>query len=40
MWQDGSTDWIYLKDIMDTNPFEFAKYEVANFIQDKPAFSW
>ena len=40
MWKDGSTYWIQLKDIKDSNPVKVAQYAVANFIQDDPKFSW
>ena len=38
LWKDGSTDWIQLKYIKDSNPVEFSEYTVVNLIQDQPAF--
>ena len=37
---DGSSDWIPLKDIKDSNPIELAEYAVANRIDQEPAFKW
>ena len=34
LWKDGSTDWIQLKYIKDSNPVEFSEYTVVNLIQD------
>jgi hypothetical protein len=39
-WKDGSSDWIALKDLKDSNPIELAEYAVANKIQEEPAFKW
>ena len=39
-WKDGSTDWIDLKYVKDSNPIELAEYAVANRIQEEPAFKW
>ena len=39
-WKDGSSSWVKLKDIKDSNPIEVAEYAVANRIQDEPAFAW
>jgi hypothetical protein len=39
-WKDGSTSWIPLKDIKDTNPVEVAEYAIANKIDQEPAFAW
>ena len=39
-WRDGSTDWMALKDLKDTNPIELAEYAVANRISEEPAFKW
>jgi hypothetical protein len=39
-WKDGSTDWIPLKDLKESNPVEVAKYAVANKIAEEPAFAW
>ena len=37
---DGTTEWIPLKDLKDSNPIELAEYAVANRIQEEPAFKW
>ena len=39
-WKDGSSDWIDLKHLKDSNPIETAEYAVANRIQEEPAFKW
>ena len=39
-WRDGTTNWIPLKDLKESNPVETAEYAVANKIADKPAFCW
>ncbi len=39
-WKDGSTDWIPLKDLKESNPVEVAEYAVANKIAEEPAFAW
>jgi hypothetical protein len=39
-WKDGSSDWIDLKYLKDSNPIELAEYAVANRIQEEPAFKW
>lgn len=39
-WRDGTTDWIDLKDLRDSNPIEVEEYAVANKIDDEPAFVW
>jgi hypothetical protein len=39
-WKDGSSDWIALKDLKDSNPIELAEYAVVNKIQEEPAFKW
>ncbi len=39
-WKDGSTDWIDLKYLKDSNPIELAEYAVANRIQEETAFKW
>ena len=37
---DGSSYWLPLKDIKDSNPIELAEYAVANRIDQEPAFKW
>jgi hypothetical protein len=39
-WRDGSSDWIPLVDLKDSNPVELAEYAVANKVQEEPAFKW
>ena len=39
-WKDGSSDWIDLKHLKDSNPIELAEYAVANRVQEEPAFKW
>ncbi|KAI2490038.1 Reverse transcriptase (RNA-dependent DNA polymerase) [Fragilaria crotonensis] len=39
-WKDGSSDWVDLKHVKDSNPIELAEYAVANRIQEEPAFKW
>jgi hypothetical protein len=39
-WADGSSDWIPLKDLKESNPVEVAEYAVANKIAEEPAFAW
>jgi len=39
-WKDGTSDWVKLKDLKDSNPVELAEYAVANLIVDEPAFKW
>jgi hypothetical protein len=37
-WADGTSSWLPLKDLKDSNPLETAEYAVANRIADEPAF--
>ena len=39
-WKDGTTTWISLKDLKESNPIEFAEYVTARSIKDEPAFVW
>ena len=39
-WKDGSTSWVPLKDIKESNPVQVAEYAVANKILEEPAFAW
>ena len=39
-WRDGSSDWVDLKYVKDSNPIQLAEYAVANRIQEEPAFKW
>ena len=40
LWKDGSTSWIPLKELKESNPVEVAEYAVANEIDDESAFQW
>ena len=39
-WKDGTTSWIPLKLLKESNPIELAEYAVARSIHDEPAFAW
>ena len=39
-WKDGSTNWLPLKDLKESNPVELAEYAVANKLVEEPAFAW
>jgi hypothetical protein len=39
-WKDGSSSWIPLRDLKETNPIELAEYAIANQIETEPAFAW
>jgi len=39
-WSDGSTSWIPLKDVKNSNPVETAEYAITHNIGQEPAFSW
>jgi hypothetical protein len=40
-WRDGSTSWLPLKQLKETNPVEVAEYAKANNkIDNEPAFEW
>ena len=39
-WNDGSTQWIPIKDVKESNPIDLAEYAVANKIAEGPAFAW
>ena len=38
-WKDGTSSWIVVKDLIDSNPVETAKYAVANRVSEQPAFA-
>lgn len=40
LWKDGSTNWVKLKDIANSNPIETAEYANNNKLSDEAAFSW
>lgn len=39
-WKDGSSQWIPLKILKESNPIETAEFATARGIMDEPAFSW
>lgn len=39
-WKDGSSTWVPLKDIKESNPVDVAEYAVGNKIDQEPAFAW
>ena len=39
-WNNGSTKWVKLKDLKESNPVDVAEYATARGIQEDPAFSW
>jgi len=39
-WKDGSSSWVKLKDMKDSNPIETAEYAVACCIDKQPPFIW
>jgi len=39
-WRDGSTTWVPLKDLKESNPVEVAEYAVVNGLTEEPAFAW
>ena len=39
-YADGSTSWVPLKDLKESNPIETAEFAVSRNIQDEPAFAW
>lgn len=39
-WVDGSTSWLPLKELKETNTIETAQYAVDNRIYEEPAFDW
>lgn len=39
-WRDGTSSWIPLKTLKESNPVETAEYAVAHDLQSFPAFAW
>ena len=39
-WKDGTTSWVPLKDMKESNPLEVAKYVSRNNIESHPVFAW
>jgi hypothetical protein len=39
-WKDGSTQWVRLPDLKESNPVELEEYSVGNKLIHEPAFKW
>jgi len=39
-WIDGTSSWIPLSDLKESNPIEVAEYAIAHGISNEPAFAW
>ena len=39
-WRDGTSQWIPLKELKESNPVEVAEYVTARGLADEPAFAW
>jgi len=39
-WKDGSTSWLTLKELKNSNMVEVAQYAIDNRIDSEPAFDW
>ena len=39
-WKDGTSDWVPLKILKESNPVDIAEYAVARGIDNEPAFAW
>jgi Reverse transcriptase (RNA-dependent DNA polymerase) len=39
-WKDGSTQWVRLADLKESNPVDVAEYAVGNKLVNEPAFKW
>jgi len=39
-WKDGTSSWVSLKVLKESNPIEVAEYVTAMGLSDEPAFSW
>jgi hypothetical protein len=39
-WKDGTTSWLPLKELKETNSVEVAQYARDNQIIEEPAFAW
>ena len=39
-WEDGTSSWIPLAEVKESNPIEVAEYSVAAEINNEPAFAW
>ena len=39
-WSDGTSTWVPLKEIKNSNPVELAEYVRRNKLEEEPAFAW
>ena len=39
-WKDGTSTWVPLKILKESNPVEVAEYVIALDLEDQPAFAW
>jgi hypothetical protein len=39
-WKEGTTTWLPLKDLKESNPVQVADYAVAHKLVHEPAFAW
>eukprot|EP00978_Attheya_sp_CCMP212_P044367 scaffold308232_cov43-Attheya_sp.AAC.2 len=39
-WKDGSSDWLPLADLKESDPVQTVEYAVANRLENEPAFAW
>ena len=39
-WRDGTTKWVSLKDLKESNSIEVAEYVTERNILEEPAFDW
>jgi hypothetical protein len=39
-FSDGTTDWLPLRDVKESNPIDLAEYAIASKIDHEPAFKW
>jgi hypothetical protein len=39
-WKDGSSSWVPLVELKQSNPIELAEYAIANQTHEEPAFKW
>ena len=40
VWKDGSSQWVSLSKLKESNPVEIAEFAVSRGIDDEPAFDW
>ena len=39
-WKDGTTSWLPLSEVKNSNPIELAEYAIMSKIENEPAFRW